>query len=145
MAAVSLPGVVSAELGDGEACFLRIALSSSTFLRLRCQRPFGELLPQLRRHPRVLKQALLRQPVRLLGEPAGYVLEVTEVKCELAPRLVELLSDRLQFAVELEVLFGVVHRHSLGLHQGERLDPRPLQRRTSRLLHFFIRGAALRR
>ena len=145
MAAVSLPGVVSAELGDGEACFLRIALSSSTFLRLRCQRPFGELLPQLRRHPRVLKQALLRQPVRLLGEPTGHILEVAWVKRELAPCLVELLSDRLQLPVELDILLGVVHRHSLGLHHGERLDPRPLQRRASRLLHFFKRGAALRR
>ena len=45
LAAVALPGVASAELGDGEACLLLIALSSSAFLRLCCQRPLGELLP----------------------------------------------------------------------------------------------------
>ena len=45
LAAVALPGVASAELGDGEACLLIIALGSSAFLRLCCQRLLGELLP----------------------------------------------------------------------------------------------------
>ena len=119
LATVLLSGTASAELGDGEASLLLIVSSSSFFFYLLCQRSLGELFSKLCRHFSVLKQALLRQLVRLLFEPAGHFLKVVWVERELTSRVLHLLSDHLQLPVKLEIIFGVVDHYSLALDHGE--------------------------